>query len=99
MERAELITNLQAHVRAEVEIYLSQRPLVEVASLDEIEALSRTLFATLVVVFFEVWSVVLETAAKELALTCPRCGGRRKCKRRRGALMEVKILGLEIDGP
>ena len=99
MERAELITNLQAHVRAEADKYLSQRPLVEVASLDEMEALSRTLFAALVVVFFEVWSVVLERVAKELALTCPRCGRKRKCKRRRRALMELKILGLEITVP
>jgi len=95
----ELITNLQAHLRAEVERYLSQRPLVEVASLDAMEALSRTVFAALVVVFFEVWSLVLETVAKELALTCPCCGGRRKCKRRRGALMALRILGLEIAVP
>lgn len=99
MERAELITNLQAHLRADVDTYLSQRPLVEVASLDEMEALSRTLFAALVVVFFEVWAVVLERVAKELALTCSCCGGRRKCKRRRGALMALKILGLEIALP
>jgi hypothetical protein len=63
------------------------------------EALSRTLFAALVVVFFEVWSVVLERVGKELALTCPCCGRRRKCKRRRGALMELKVLGLEIAVP
>jgi len=99
MERTELIAHLQAHVRAEVDTYLSQRPLVEVASLDEMESLSRALFAGLVVVFFEVWSVVLERVAKDLALTCPCCGGRRKCKRRRGALMKLKILGLEINLP
>jgi hypothetical protein len=99
MERTELITNLQANVKKEVETYLSQRPLVEVASLDEMESLCRTLFAELVVVFFEVWSVVLDKVAKELALTCPGCGARRKCKRRSGALMVVKILGLEIAVP
>lgn len=99
MQPDELITNLQAHIRVEVEAYLSQRPLVEVASLDEMEGLSRKLFAALVVVFFDVWSVVLESVAKEIALACPCCGGRRKCKRRRGALMELKILGLEIAVP
>lgn len=99
MDKEELITNLQAHIRAEVDTYLSQRPVSEVASLDEMESLCRTLFSALVAVFFEGWTVVLERIAKEIALTCPSCGRRRKCKRRPGALMELKVLGLEIAVP
>jgi len=43
MNEADLITRLEAVVKAEVEAYLRQRPMVEVASLNAMQALALAL--------------------------------------------------------
>ncbi len=73
--------------------------LRELASLDRIEALVRALCAALAVMAFEVWGEMLTQMAVDATRACPGCGHARKCKRREGAPMELRVLGLTVRVP
>ena len=99
MTDAEWIDGLCAMVKEQVGAHLRGKPLAELASLDLIEALVRKLVVALVTAFFEVWAETVEELAVAVALTCPGCGSRRKCRRRRGAPMCLRVLGLKVKLP
>lgn len=99
MNTAELIASLEAQVKCEVEAFLRGQLMVDVASVDGMESLCRHIVERLACSVFEAWKVVLAQVATELAVDCPSCGGRRKCKRRLDDQMEIRILGLVMKVP
>jgi hypothetical protein len=99
MSDEEWIAEVCGVVRVSMRKRFVDMGLREVASLDRIEALVRALCAALAVMAFEVWSEMLTQMAIEAARACPGCGHARKCKRRAGAPMELRVLGLTVCVP
>lgn len=99
MNDEEWIARMRVLIREGVRAHLEQLSLREIASLDRVEALVRALLAALAVAAFEAWCEVSTSMAVSAAATCPGCGHARKCKRRAGAPMHVRVLGLEIEVP
>lgn len=99
MTEPELIAKLCERVKADGHSCLSGLELQEISSVDAMEAKARRLTTALSEAFFDAWTAVLETAAKQLALTCPGCGQVRKCKRRLDQVMKVRLLGIDIAVP
>jgi DNA-directed RNA polymerase subunit RPC12/RpoP len=90
----ELVARARGAVKDQVRHHFEQTPLVDLASLDNAEALARELAAAVAQETFAEWASVLEKAAVTAALTCPGCGHPRKVKRR--APMEIRVLGLSV---
>jgi hypothetical protein len=99
MNESELITQLRNAIEEHLQEYLHQQSMRQLLSVDQMEALTRTRLLTLALAMFDVWKVVLEQAARQLGLSCPGCGKRRKCKTRASKPMAVKLLGLSIEVP
>ena len=99
MQDDEWVSRLRDLVADKVRELLRGRPLAELASLDRTEELIRSLMTTLTVASFDVWAGELELAAVTVARACPGCGADRKCKRRKGAPMEIRALGVTVALP
>jgi post-segregation antitoxin (ccd killing protein) len=94
-----LITHLQGVVKDKIDQHLASWPLAHLASLDLVEALVRSVAVPLAMACFDSWMATLERATLELARPCPSCGRPRKCKWRSEALMQVQVLGLDLEVP
>jgi hypothetical protein len=79
--------------------FLVQQPTGEVVSMDWMEGLCRRVLPPLAKAAFEAWTDVLTAVAKELGMSCPKCGKARKCKTRPGQAMKIPLLGLEVQQP
>lgn len=99
MSDEEWIAQVCGVVRESTRKRLREMGLREIASLDRIEALARALCAALATMVLEVWAEMLTKMAVEVALACPGCGHARKCKRRAGAEIELRVLGLTVSLP
>jgi hypothetical protein len=99
MNEEQLTAKLRQIVNEEVQTLLRQVNLAELASADWMEQLARSIGGALSEATYEAWTTVLETAARNLGLTCPGCGRPRKCKRRPTDPMEVRFLGIEVVVP
>lgn len=99
MNEDELIAKLRACVKTDVHGCLRSAELEEISSVDAMEARARRLATALAEAFFEAWTAVLQTVAKDLGLRCPGCARARKCKRRLDQMMKVRLLGMDIAVP
>ncbi len=99
MNETALVTKLESLLQTDVETHLNHRPLIDVADMDLIESIAVKMLGALAVAFFAAWNAVLELRAKQVALICPNCGHARKCKRRPGKLMKLRVLGIEVEIP
>lgn len=92
---APLVAAVKDHVRQ----HLRGVPAQQVVALDRAEALARELALGVSRAVFEAWIATLEELAIATAGTCTGCSCARKVKRRPGAPMTVKVLGLEVSIP
>ena len=99
MNEEQLTARLRQIVKEEVRTFLHQSELTELASSDWMEQRARNIAEALAEEMFEAWTDVLETAAKNLGLSCPGCGRARKCKRRLNEVMKVRLLGIDVPVP
>jgi hypothetical protein len=99
MSEQQLIADLRGVVKDRFEAHLRTLPLGRLGSIDELEALVRRVLQALAEVQFGCWNDVLLRLVKEVALGCPSCGRKRKCKQRPGAPMRIQLLGLELTVP
>jgi hypothetical protein len=96
MNEAELIATIEHTVKPEVQCHLGELPLHQMASLDAVEGLCRRLVMAAARLVLDAWKDALEQVVRTLTLACPKCGATRKCKRRPGQPMQLRLLGLEV---
>ena len=97
---SELISELRSAVKAKLQSYLAERPLVEVASLTWLQELAQEVMRATGRAVFEAWVAVLLVVVQDAGmLECPRCGERRKLKMRASAPMRIDVVGLTVEVP
>lgn len=94
-----LLEEIQTHVTEKTQAFLAEKPLHELASLTQTQALGLAMAEAASRAVFNAWSRVLVAVAKELGLRCPSCGRRRKCKTRPKDPLRITVLGMELELP
>jgi len=95
----EFFAGLAPVVKEAVWAIMVDSPWEQVADVDWLEKLVHRFAMWLAHLVCACWVEWLEHKAKQLALDCPNCGGHRKCKRRPGDEMTVRILGCDAKVP
>ncbi len=99
MNESELIASLGALVKPRIAEHLEAQPLPARVSVDQVEALARAVCQAVAQTVLQAWNADVERLALKIAVICPDCGKRRKCKRRAGEPMRVQLLGLAVEVP
>ena len=99
MNETDLIVLLQDAVKENVRAFVAGQPADRVLCKDWAQGLCRRVLPLVAESLFEAWTEVLTDRAKEVGLTCPKCGKARKCKTRPGQPMKVRMLGLVVVVP
>jgi DNA-directed RNA polymerase subunit RPC12/RpoP len=99
MTGPQLADDIQDIVTEMTKASLAELPLCEMASLTEVQALGVHVAEAAGRAVFAAWSEVLVAVAKQMGLSCPACGHRRKCKTRPKDPLRICVLGTELKLP
>jgi hypothetical protein len=99
MNKEDLITELVSLVNEKSREILQHAELMEIASLDKIQALVARVAKQLCAGIFEAWKAILMTWGEQIGRVCPCCKNNRKWKWRSKQPMKLQVLGLDIELP
>lgn len=99
MNKEDLITELASVVNEKTREILLHAELMEIASLDEIQALATRVAKQVCAAIFEAWKAILMTWGERIGRICPCCQNNRKWKRRSKQPIKLQVLGLDFELP